>query len=351
MAVRRLFLSLTTAALAGQLLAGGYATPAAAAEKYLILAVFPQGCDATCAAYKQAIAASGLPAKIVVRDLSESGGTAENIVQEARAMKASLVLTAGSEATLAVAGRAADAGDRRYLQDIPVIFTGIADPLDDGLIEGAFGSGRANLAGSAALAPLPETLAAIRQLDPEVDRLGYLYNVNEPQAEAVLDDLNRLAAAQGLDLVALDIEPGNSATPDPALIPVRLAEMAELGVTWVYVGASPTLRAESASLAAAAAESGLAIVSGEGGRPAAQRALLTLAASPETLGQNAAEQTLAILRLGVHPGNLPLAEARSFTPLVDLDLAARLLPGADDRDVALNNGALNNGALTDRAGF
>lgn len=350
--MRRLLLSFSIAALAGQLISGGIATPTEAADKPLILAVFPDGCDAVCVSYKQAIAASGFPAKIVVHDLSQDalaqdavsldggaqdGATSSAIVQQARALKADLVITAGAEATLAVAGRVTDQGDRRYLQDIPIIFTAVADPLEDGLVVGADGSGRPNLAGSAALAPLPETLAAIRRLDPDLDRLGYLYNANEAQAATILDDLNVLADTEGFGLVALDIEPGTSAPPDPALIEVRLAELAEMGVTWVYVGASPTLRAESARLAAAAEAQGLAIVSGEGGPSAVERALLTMAAHPEALGQSAAEQTLAILRLGVRPGDLPLAEAQAFMPLVNLDLIARLMPASDDSDVALSD--------------
>lgn len=335
--MRRLLLSFSTAVLAGQLLVGGFSSTLEAADKKLILAVFPNGCDAICTAFKEVIEASALPAEIVVRDLAREGGDPAEIVQQARALKADLVLTVGSAATLAVAGRVTDRGDRRFLQDIPVIFTGIADPLDDGLVAGTAGSGRPNLAGSAALAPLPQTLAAIRQLDPDLDRLGYLYNINEPQAAATLEALNRLAAAQDLQLVALDIEPGTSAAPDPALIPVRLAELAELGVTWVYVGASPTLRAEGARLAAAAADNGLAIVSGEGGLPDAERALLTMAARPAALGQRAAEQALSVLHLGVRPGDLPLAQTQAFLPLVNLDLAARLLPQPDDRDFALSD--------------
>lgn len=335
--MRRRVLSIPTAALAALLLVSSLASTSEAAGKKLILAVFPHGCDAVCVAFQQAIARSGLPAEIVFHDLAQDGGDPASAVQQARALKADLVLTAGSAATLAVAGRLSDRGDRRYLQDIPVIFTGIADPVEYGLIEGPRGSGRANLAGSAALAPLPQTLAAIRRLDPDLDRLGYLYNVNEPQSDATLDALNRLAAAEGVELIALDIEPGTSAPPDPALIPVRLAEMADMGVTWVYVGASPTLRAESARLAAAAADQGLAIVSGEGGLPEAERALLTMAARPEALGQSAAEQALAILRLGLRPGDLPLAETRGFMPLVNLDLAARLLPAPDDQDFAFSD--------------
>jgi putative ABC transport system substrate-binding protein len=317
--MRQVFTILFAAAVLSAFGAAGQA-----GDKALILGVFTEGCEATCEGFKDAIAKSGFPAEVVIRDFAQDQSALSQIVQEARAVKADLVLTVGTSATLGIIGSLEDRGDRRFLQKIPAVFALVEDPFGSRIAVGLKGSGRANVAGSFDRVPHEARIEAIRQFDPGFDRLGLLYNANEPDAVIMLQELNQLTSSLGIELVALDIEPGTSAPPNPALIPLRLAEMAEMGVKWVTLGAGSFLQAHGALLTASAVENGIAIVSPYESLVREQQALLSIAARRSDVGKRAAEQALKILRDGMSPGDLPIVQARDFAYLVNMDVVARL---------------------------
>ena len=75
------------------------------------------------------------------------------------------------------------------------------------------------------------------------------------------DELAALTPQLGVELVALEIDPGNPGMPDPALIPARMRELREAGVTWVYLGSSSFLNTNGELFTSSAVENGIAIVS------------------------------------------------------------------------------------------
>jgi putative ABC transport system substrate-binding protein len=128
----------------------------------------------------------------------------------------------------------------------------------------------------------------------------------------------------GFELVAREIDPGNSQPPKPELIDVRVKEMAENGVAWVYLGSSSFLNANGERFTAAAVANGIAVVSPYDALVREKQALISVAAPREEVGELAAKQALKILRNGAKPGGLPILRATHFEYVVNMRVAKAL---------------------------
>jgi len=317
--MRRFAIGLIVAAFLSAL-----ATGSQAGEKKHILGVFYEGCENVCEGFKAAIAESGFDADILVFDVKQDKSRLPEAVKQAREMKADLVVVYGTSGTLGIVGTLDDIGDPRFLNDIPVVFTVVANPFDTRIAEGFERSGRPNVAGTFNRVPESVNIEVIRQYDPEFNKLGLLYNSNEKNSAIKVQELSELAPKLGVELVALEIDPGNSETPDPALIPVHLAELRKKGVKWLYVGSSSFLRSNGALFTKSAVENGIAVVSPYEELVREHQALLSIAARLEDVGRLAAEQALKILRDGAKPGDLPIVRATDFAYVVNMEVARKL---------------------------
>ena len=154
-----------------------------------------------------------------------------------------------------------DAGDPDFLDDIPVVFTVVADPFGARVAESFEGSGRANITGTFNRVPEAVNIEVIRQYDPDFTKLGLLYNSNEPNSVIKFQELSELAPALGVELVALEIAPGESGAPDRAVIPERIRELKERGVRWVYLGSSSFMQKNGDLFTSSAVADGIAAMS------------------------------------------------------------------------------------------
>ena len=296
----------------------------ATADTRKILGVFYEGCEHLCNGFKDAIAESGFDAEVVVVDIEQDKSRLPAVVERARQEQVDLVLTFGTSVTLGVIGTLDDVGDSRFLSDIPVVFTVVADPFGTRIAESFERSGRSNVAGTYNRVPEVVNIEVIRQYDPEFRKLGLLYNGNERNSVIKKEELEALVPGLGIEFVAIELDPGNPGTPDPALIPIRMAEFRAKGVRWIYLGSSSFLRFEGAAYTSAAVENGIAILSPYESLVREERALLSIAARYYDVGKLAAVQALAILRDGSTPGDLPVLQASDFAYVVNMDVAREL---------------------------
>ncbi|NJM28905.1 MAG: hypothetical protein HC855_01090 [Rhizobiales bacterium] len=309
---------MTAAFLAASVTAGS-----AEAKKH-ILGVFYEGCEKTCEGFKAAIAESGFPAEVEVLDLEQDKTRIADAVKRARETKTDLVLVYGTTATLGVIGTLETAGDPRFLSDVPVVFTAVADPFGAKIAESFERSGRANITGTFNRVPEKININVIRQYDPKFRKLGLLYHANEKNSVLKMKELSELAPKLGIELVAIEVDPGNGEVPKPELIPQRLRELHEKGVEWVYLGSSSFLNVNGELFTASAVENGIAVVSPYPALVKEHKALLSVAAPREEVGRLAADQALRILRDGVKPGNIPITVATHFTYTVNMEVAKTL---------------------------
>lgn len=296
----------------------------AAAETKTILGIFFTGCDELCEGVQDGLADSGFDVELLVRDMKQDKATIPGFIEEARALRVDLVLTHGTSATLGTIGRMEDAGDPAYISEIPVVFTQVADPFGTNIADSFARSGRNNVAGTFNRVPEAVNIEVVRQYDPDFSRLGLLYNGNEENSRIKYEELAELSPALGVELVALEIDPGNPGSPATDLIPVRMKELADLGVEWVYLGSSSFLRKNGDLFTRSAVENGIAVVSPYEYLVREHEALLSIAAREEDVGRLAAEQSLRILRDGAVPGELPILQATDFAYVVNLTVGQKL---------------------------
>ena len=296
----------------------------ALADSRTIFAIFYEGCEHLCQGFRKAIVESGFDAEFIIRDIQQDKSVLPDIIEEARVLQPDLVLTFGTSVTLGLIGTMEDDGDPKYLSDIPTVFTVVADPFGTGIARDFEGSGRTNVAGTFNRVPEAVNIEVIRQYDPSFRKLGLLYHSNERNSVIKKDELAALAPKLNVELVALELDPGNASAPDPATIPARMAELKQQGVRWMYLGSSSFLRLNGALFTSSAVENGIAIVSPYESLVREQDALLSIAARYEDVGALAAEQALRILRDGAIPGDLPIVRATDFAYVVNMDVARRL---------------------------
>ena len=87
---------------------------------------------------------------------------------------------------------------------LPIVFTGVADPVRSGLVA-SLNHPRGNITGTAGLTTEldPKRLELLRELLPNVSRTGALINPNRPNIDAQLGDLTAAARSLGIEIVVL----------------------------------------------------------------------------------------------------------------------------------------------------
>jgi putative tryptophan/tyrosine transport system substrate-binding protein len=297
---------------------------AMAVEKKRILGVFYEGCEKTCEGFKAGIEKSGLSAEVTIFDVKQDKERLLEAIELARKSRPDLIVTYGTTTTLAFVGTLETAKDPKFINDVPVVFTAVADPFGTRIAESFERSGRDNITGTFNRVPERVNIETIRQYDRKFSKLGLLYNGNEKNSMLKRDELEKLAAEMNFELVALEIDPGNPAVPDPSLIPLRVKQLAEQEVKWAYLGSSSFLNANGAAFTAAAVDNGIGLLSPYEALVREQQALISIAAPRESVGLLAAQQAVRILRDGKKPGKLPISRATAFSYLVNMKVAERL---------------------------
>jgi len=297
--------------------------PRAQAEKKTIYAMFLTVCDGICQGFQDGIAESGLDAEIIVRDFDAGHTPRENFIDEIRALQPDLILTDGTNASLSIAGTFEQIGDPDRVQDIPHVFTDVADPFGAGLARDFEGSGRANLAGTFNRPPESVNIEVIRSYDPTFDTLGLIYHSNERNSVLKHDELVELSRELGFRLVALDLSVDGAAPKQSDLEPA-LESLEDEGVRWLYIGSSSFLSSDAENFSSMAVDHGIGVVSPYEKLVREDDALVSIAADFYEVGQLAAAQAERILRDGEKPGDLPVVRAVEFAYVVNMEIARRL---------------------------
>lgn len=85
-------------------------------------------------------------------------------------------------------------------KDIPVVFSAVTDPVAAQLVASIDAPG-ANITGVSDMAPVGDHIALIREITPDVKRLGVVYNPGEANSMSTLAALRTAGEAAGLTLV------------------------------------------------------------------------------------------------------------------------------------------------------
>ena len=85
-------------------------------------------------------------------------------------------------------------------KDIPVVFSAVTDPLAAQLVDSLEAPG-GNVTGVSDMAPIGDHLGLIREITPDVKRLGVLYNPGEANSVSSVEALKSAAEGAGIEVV------------------------------------------------------------------------------------------------------------------------------------------------------
>jgi len=292
-------------------------------EKLIYMAVW-RGCEEACKGFQDYIKKSGINAKVVVRNADRDKKKLPDFVEEARALKADMVITWGTSVTLGMVGTYSDQENPRYLNRIPVVFMIVADPIRAKIIKNYKKTGRNNVTGTRIRVPEPVNIKAMRSYYPKFKNLGLLYNTNETNAVLKMQELKELSTQMKFKLTALKLNLSTDGHPVTDSVRTRMAELKAKGVDFVYLGSSSFLRKNGDLFTTSAVENGLPVLSPYEHLVHKSNALMSVAARYYDVGQLAGKQAEAILIKGNSPGELPVRAVTNFAYVINMGTARKL---------------------------
>lgn len=88
--------------------------------------------------------------------------------------------------------------------DIPVLFTAVSDPVESGIVEDWEGVG-GNVTGTSDKAPVDSQLQMFKEIDPNINKIGILYNTSEANSEIQVNNVLKLASEQNLEVETMGV--------------------------------------------------------------------------------------------------------------------------------------------------
>lgn len=312
------------------LLFGGSGS-ANAAERKLVYAVFWDGCEEVCRGLQDYLGNSGMEAELVVRDVGRDKTRFASLVQEARTLKADVVVTWGTTTTLGIIGTLDDVRDPRYLNDLPVVFTMVSDPVRSRIIASYAKTGRSNVTGTRNRVPEALNIKTMRKIKPAFKRLGIIYNQFERNSVDKVDEVRELQKAMDFELIAVELELDEQGKPRADSIPRQVRQLKERGVDFIYLGSSVFLEQQMDLFTGAAVENGLPVLSPYENLVRDSQAYLSVAARDYDVGLLAGEQVKKILVDGRLPGDLSVSAIEHYAYVINMTTAKKinLFPSVD----------------------
>jgi putative ABC transport system substrate-binding protein len=289
-----------------------------------IYMVLWRGCEEACEGFKEYIVSKNIDAELIVRDANRDKSKLPGYVEEARALKADLIVTWGTSVTLGMVGTLFDQGKPRFISDIPVVFMIVADPVGSKIIESYENTGRDNLAGTRNRVPEVVNINTIRSYYPGFKRLGLLYNIDENNSVIKAQELENLSKQMNFELVALELEPDVDGKPEPESIPMAIKELKKAAVDFIYLGSSSFLDVHRDLFTRSAIDAGIPVLSPYERLVRKSHALLSVAARYKDVGALAGQQAESILIGKIKPGHLPILSVDQYAYVINMTTARKL---------------------------
>ncbi|HEY9212499.1 MAG TPA: ABC transporter substrate-binding protein [Ancylobacter sp.] len=303
------------------------ATPGTASAQperapFKIMMVLWRGCEDACRGFKDYMASRHIPVDYLIRHAGTFKLKFPDLVAEARANKVDLVVTWGTSATLGMVGEYDKADPARHLTDIPVLFMIVTDPLAAKVVASLEKPGR-NVSGTLVIVPEETQMRAVRSYMP-FQRVGIVYNEDEPNAVASVDNMRAVAATMNFEVVAKPVPRDATGKPIAASLPDIIAQMAEEKVDLIYIGSSSFVLNNRDAFTRAAVEHGIPVAAAGEVPVVESDALIGLVGRYYTIGQLTGRRAEQILVDGEKPQDIPVEALNHFSLIVNMEIARRL---------------------------
>ncbi|MGO1591346.1 MAG: ABC transporter substrate-binding protein [Ancrocorticia sp.] len=262
--------------------------------------------DQSIAGFKQALEDEGL-------DVTYDDQNANND-QTVVASIAGTLASSDTDLALGV-GTPMAQGLAQSIADKPILFTAVTDPVDAGLVESLEAPG-ANVTGTTDANPVEEQLDLIVEIDPDVARVGVVYNSGEANSAVQVQWLKDAAAERDIEVVESTVS--NTAEVQQAAN--------SLGVDAIYVPTDNTVISAFDSVVQVGESKGIPVYPAEGDS-VAKGGLATYGLNYFDLGYQTGEMAVKILVDGEDPATMAVETQNE--PVLYLNLGAAERMGVD----------------------
>ena len=300
-------------------------SPTAAQEEtgpFDVVMVTWRGCEAACEGFWDYLESTGVETRATILDAGQDRERLPGFVDEIEAMDPDLVVTWGTSVTLGIVGPLGDTAEPR-IGSTPTVFMIVADPVGAGIIEDRTTSGRAHVTGTHNRVPEAVQMRVLADY-LSFQRVGLIYNDDELNAVLKADEVRRVGAEQGFEVVERVLAAGIDGAPLADDIPRAVADVAAAGVEAIYVGSSSFLLDNADLLTRSALEHGLPVATAYEAMVRDSDALIALGSAYYNVGQLAGYQAERVLREGAVPGELEVLGLDRFSVVVNMDAARAL---------------------------
>ena len=259
--------------------------------------------DAATAGFKEAFDDAGVDVEFDEQNANGEQSTALTIAQGFAGDDLDLVLSVATPAAQATA---------QNIQDTPVLFTAVTDPVSAELIDSLEAPG-ANVTGTSDVAPVDQQLDLLKELVPDAEKVGIVYASGEVNSQVQVDAAKEAAESRDLEIVTQTVT-------NVTEIPQAVQALGDVDA--FYVPTDNLVVSGIASLVQAAEGSKTPVIAAEAGTVEGG-AVATLGIDYTELGRQTGEMALRILRDGEDPATMPVESAKDFTYMVNEDAAER----------------------------
>lgn len=317
---RRAFLARSAGAAA--LLTLPTAARAASGKTHRILMITFRGETDVEKGFRDHLAASGVKADLVVRDVNRDVKNVPAILEEAAKSKPDLIYTWGTPVTLAVVGPHDSPKLPPPLEGVPLVFALVAAPVQAKIVPTLSGHGR-NLTGAVHVVPTDVQLRAMNSYRP-FKKIGVLYTESEQNSRAIVAQARDYLRTNGGTLIERTFQTDASGKPTADGIEDKVAEIRRDGADWLYLLPDTFLGSQYARLSPAAIAQKLPTFGAAELAVRSGGALVGLVSRYRSVGQLAAARAIDILENRRPASSLPIETLKRFSLIVNLRTAKAL---------------------------
>jgi putative ABC transport system substrate-binding protein len=231
-------------------------------------------------------------------------GTAAQIAEKLVGENPDLILTIATPSSQAMV---------KATTTIPIVFSAITDPVGAGLVSSLSGGG-ANVTGTSDLSPVDKQFELIKEIVPNIKKLGFIYNAGESNSVTSLNQAKEEGAKLGIEIVEATVS--NSSE-------VMMAAESLVGkVDAIHIPTDNTVVSAFEAITKVCADNKIPLFAADVDS-VPRGAVAALAIDYYRLGLQTGRMAVEILE-GKNPGDMPTETLEDLLLYVNLDSAKKM---------------------------
>ncbi|KUO62764.1 MAG: hypothetical protein APF84_03720 [Gracilibacter sp. BRH_c7a] len=227
--------------------------------------------------------------------------TLQSIANKFASANHDMILAIATPSAQAVAGST---------QTIPILITAVTDPVTAKLVDSLEKPGT-NVTGTTDMNPIDKQFELLKQLVPNAQKVGIIYNAGEVNSQVQVDIAKEVAQAMNLEIL--------EATVATSADVLQAAQSFIDRVDAIYVPTDNTVVSAAQSVVQVANDNKIPLISGESSVVDAG-GLATIGINYKNLGMQTGEMALKVLK-GAKPQEMPIEYQKDFDIVINEETA------------------------------